>query len=381
MSLFASWIRALVRVFVRDVQPPIAPPEAVCPISWQPSVTAPVFYGVRHLEPFGFALFRFDPSALSLEPPGTFRVFFPSIDGSPDDARVLDGCGRYPLIAFLHGHCSNDRPLNHTKWYELPAQLARSGYVVVVPYLAATARGSEPFTNTQDIAVVLAILRWMRTQWPHAHVLLPNATGITGHSFGALLAARIALEQNELADRGEDAIRFSAYASLSGVWRPLGPPPWPLHRLQIPKLLTWGGDAEDPGTNLTMSQFWDPLPLPRHAAEFADAAHWDYLPPGRSACGATRGPCPRVLHACGDLVPAFFGKYLPPEHWPALRTTIPDNLIATLDQPNSPERQFFAGGHLMGMKLFDATPPPAECQLLISWDTADGSGEERHPNQ
>ena len=127
MSLFGDTIRRLLgnlvgRVDDLPLQPP--PPPAVCPISWQPSVTAPVFYGIRDYAPPSFALSS-TAARLFGWPPGTFRVFYPSIDGSPPDAAMLEPCGRYPLIAFLHGHCRPDDPLNYTKWYELMVRVAR----------------------------------------------------------------------------------------------------------------------------------------------------------------------------------------------------------------------------------------------------------------
>lgn len=60
-------------------------------------------------------------------------MFFPSLDGAPAIAPPLTGCGRYPLIVCAHGQCAD--PDHYRKWTHLPAQLARSGYVVAVPKL------------------------------------------------------------------------------------------------------------------------------------------------------------------------------------------------------------------------------------------------------
>jgi alpha/beta superfamily hydrolase len=356
---------------VLEQEPALDPAPDTCPISWQPSVVAPVFYGTRDFTPNPPVLRRMRaPMALrppiALRPPGTFRVFFPSIDGSRADARMLEPCGRYPLVMFLHGHCSEDRPLNHRKWYELPAQLARSGYVVVVPYLPATSGGTAPSTpGHPDIPLILRIMQWMRTDWDYARVLLPApATAIVGHSFGALLGGRVALEQQGI----------SAYVSLSGVWRLGADPPWSVHRLAIPKLFIWGDD--DFQADIYPSQFWDPLPLPRHAAIFKGGGHWDYLPPGRTRCATSRGPCNLVGVVSADLVAAFLGKYLPPERW-GLLTVIPDSLVAT-HELLSFEREFYAGNHLMGIRMLDHSPG-GSCQVKFDWDTGFGSGEETHP--
>ena len=378
MSLFGSWIgRVLGDLIGRfaDLNE-LEPPPASCPISWQPSVTAPVFYGTRDYGPPTFSMFRIGLPPVTRWPPGTFRVFFPSLGGSPQYGAMLEPCGRYPLIMFLHGQCTADAPYNYTKWYELPAELARSGYVVVVPHLPHTGKDSQaPGPQHPDIPLVLAIMRWMRTDWEYARVLLPNpATGIVGHSHGALLGGQIALGQQLLAAQGQQAIPISAYTSLSGVWHELDMP-WPISQLNTPKLFTFGTNEFD--TDVVNPGVWNSIPSPKHSAVFQGGEHWDYLPRGRSACGAIRGQCELVGLICRDIVPAFFGKYLPPERWPTLPNVIPDNLIATLDMPDSPEREFYAGSHLMGMSLLD-TSTGTGCSVTLAWNTS-GAGEETHP--
>src|SRR4029450_10313809 len=97
------------------------PPGAGCPIGWQPSALTPVFHGYRTYGPADGA-------------PAQLRVFYPSADWPDSNVLMLEGCGSYPVILFAHGHCPGD---NHPyRWFRLPAQLARSGYVVVVPELA-----------------------------------------------------------------------------------------------------------------------------------------------------------------------------------------------------------------------------------------------------
>jgi hypothetical protein len=381
MSLFGNFMR---RVFgdlfgrIDDLGLQAPPAPAVCPISWQPSVTAPVFYGTHDYAPppLGVSLRR---SPLLRWPPGTFRVFYPSLDGSPPDAAMLEPCGHYPLIVFLHGHCSADDPYNYTKWYEIPADLARSGYVVVVPHLHATGTGTYPSTeNHRDIPLILSIMRWMRTDWPFARVLMPEpATGIMGHSFGAVLAARIALEQQRLAAQQLPAIRISAFASLSGVWDQWPDMQWPIFDLTIPQLFLFGSNDTD--ADVRNAGIWNRIHTPKHRAVFDRGEHWDYLPPGRSSCGNNRGPCNLVGVVSRDMVSAFFGKYLPPERWAALGGVIPDNLIATLEMPDSFERSFYAGGHLTGFPALDNAAMGAGCSFALAWQTANGAGDETHP--
>ncbi|MDQ3735399.1 MAG: hypothetical protein M3400_15630, partial [Actinomycetota bacterium] len=111
-------LRAFEAEFTRAHGP--FPTASACPISWQPSALTPVFYGHRDYTTADGA-------------PANVRVFFPSLDGSPQHGAMLEGCGRYPVILFAHGHCPGDtQHRQYLEWFRLPAQLARSGYVVVV---------------------------------------------------------------------------------------------------------------------------------------------------------------------------------------------------------------------------------------------------------
>jgi dipeptidyl aminopeptidase/acylaminoacyl peptidase len=106
-------------------------------------------------------------------------VFFPSLDGAVFSTPILEGCGRYPLILFAHGHC--DESEHYKKWYLLPAQLARSGYVVVVPELPGIAihPSNEDHPALQRM---VDIVSWIREYWEHRNNLLPaQSTGVAGH--------------------------------------------------------------------------------------------------------------------------------------------------------------------------------------------------------
>lgn len=332
-------------------RPGSEPPPATCPIGWQPSVLAPVFYGVREIGPED-------------GPPVACRIFFPSLDGAVFDAPILAGCGRYPLIVFAHGNCSEPSADHYRKWFELPAQLARSGYVVVAPMLAGTAGGNYPWDNDAELALLREIVSWMRTGWEHYQMLLPApATGVVGHSYGALLGVRLAVEGS-----------VSAYASLSGPWSEWPSlPPNPVGTLAVPKLFVWGSGPGD-----ALSQFdggWAGLSAPKHKAVLTDAGHWDYLPAGRSACEGQRGPCTVVWALAGDVVSTFFAKYLPPELWPGLGQQIPDSLVPPPRNLTN-EQQFFAGGHLMAFTLIGSRPG---CGVTLSWSTSSGTGSVTRP--
>jgi Chlorophyllase enzyme len=195
------------------------PRLAGCPIAWGPTVLTPVFYGIQDFDPRGGA-------------PGPLRVFYPTIDGAVHEAPLLRNCGRYPLVVFLHGHCPQAMEY-YRAWVHLPAQLARSGYVVVVPQLPGISAGTPPFTEAStDLTLVENVLAWVRREWAHRdQLMLPPATGIVGHSYGALLGGRLAT-----------SIAASAFVSLSGGWTEWsGPLPRPLGALHVPALLTWEG--------------------------------------------------------------------------------------------------------------------------------------------
>jgi hypothetical protein len=309
-------------------------PLSTCPISWQPSALTPVFYGIREYSTADGA-------------PAALRVFFPSLEGDVFTAPILDGCGRYPLILFAHGHCQGDME-HFRKWFLLPAQLARSGYVVAVPQLTQIAGGLHPSTvDHPDLAVLTNVLDWMRSGWEHQSVLL-STTGIAGHSYGALLSARVAGNAN-------------GHASLSGVWHDWLPPlPKPIFGLNIPLLFIQGATEFD----VLSEGDWNALGEPRHRIVFDEGLHWDYLPVSQTPCSSLRGTCRHIASAAVDLVTMFFAKYVPPELSPHLPGKIPNSLVPPA-LVLTPEQEFYAGGHLVGYKLLAGKP---ECGHSLDWE-------------
>jgi Chlorophyllase enzyme len=315
--------------------------QQCCDIRWQPSVLAPVFYGIQD---FG----------LSDGAPVALRVFYPSIDGAPHDAPFLVGCGVYPLVVFLHGHC--DEANHYLKWELLPAQLARSGYVVVVPEIQPIA----PWEGS-GLAESENVLAWMRSKWEHRlHLRPPPSTGIAGHSYGALLGARLATR-----------VAASAYVSLGAGWAewPTGAsaPPRPLGTLNAPALFAWG--SNDTFADLGSDGFWGEVAPPKHQLVFAGAGHWDYLPANSTMCegrgiGGVRGPCDLIQNLAADLAATFLSKHMPPQRWPELRHDIGDDLIPP-PHALTEEQQFFAGNHLMGLSLICDT---SVCSATLRWE-------------
>lgn len=343
-----------------------------CELDWHPSVLAPVFYGARDLEKSpvigeeGPILNRPATGVGIIAPwdgpPGRLRIFFPSLDGAVWSAPFLPDCGRYPVAVMVHGQCLEAN--HYQRWYRLPAQLARSGYVVVVPDLPYTRTGSAPWTNDAEVGLIEDILDWLRNEWEHREYLLPPpATVIIGHSYGALLGGRVAV-RNEVA----------AYVSLSGVWTS-----WPesqagpalLKQLSVPSLFTWGTGPWDGEVYAQLSDaLWDQVPNPKHKLVSEDSLHWDYLPPGQPSCATDRGPCVPAGAVATDIVTLFASKYAPPERWPNLKTAIGNNLLRP-SYSLSIEQQFYAGGHLMGLEMLDPGEPG--CEITQSWETASGA--------
>jgi hypothetical protein len=343
MSGFLDWFRKQLAAILDFFRPR-------CLVAWRPNALAPVFYGTGDVGPA-------DGS------PATARIYFPSLDGSPDSAAVLTDCGRYPLVVFAHGHCPNDTD-HYLKWIELPAQLARGGYVVAVPQLPEIQAGISPSDADADLAILRDLVIWMRSGWVHRSILAPApATGLVGHSFGAGLAGRLATEGNA-----------RAFASLSGhVARPIR------EAIDVPKLFTWGFPTSDGAEQLLSisADEWADLGVPKHRIVFTELAHWDYLPSGRTACGQVRGDCPHSGVVAWDLVTTFFGNYLPPPAVPDLPGRIPPSLIPP--QPDlTQEQKFFAGGWLSGFGLLEGSGD--SCAVTISYETSIGSGTVVKPD-
>ncbi len=330
-------------------------PPTTCPIGWQPHALAPVFYGTRDLAPWEHALRSVNPRSgvPGAAPPVPLRIFFPSLDGAVGTAPILQGCGRYPVVLFAHGHCHRDTD-HYRRWFRIPAQLARAGYVVVVPHLAGNAGGQyhPSSSNHPDEATLASVLSWVRSDWVHAELVLPPpATGVVGHSYGAMVGARFAVDRP-----------VSAYAGLSGGWQEwFGGEPFPLPLLDMPTLLAWGLDSDQ---NSPLSDAtWQAMARPRHRVVFAEGQHWDYLDSSvRIPCQTGRGECPHVAGATADLLTMFFGRYLPPEFAPDLSGRIPPTL-APPPLNLTVEQEFYAGGYLGG---YQALGGHAKCGVTVS---------------
>lgn len=358
-------------VNLKDLQPN-------CPISWAPSLTAPVFYGYRDYgECNRFSCFSVFPMLApgAVLPPTIYdqvrpamRVYYPSLDGSPSSAAILDLCERFPLVLLVHGDCGGNP---YRQWDLMPAQLARCGYVVaVMQYGGVLSTG-----QASDTLKLHQAAHWLRTYWEHAdRVMAPPNTAVIGHSYGATLVAQLATE-----------MPLKAYASFSGVFGQVTweTPQTMLSRITVPSLFCWN-DNDDTGlnANLIHDNLWNSVGLPKHGVVFMNGRHGDYLRPDTAPkCDASRvGRCQHAPGLATDFVTAFMAKYMPPQYDFGAFTWVPDNLfVPPQGLPAPPENGFYAGGFLSSFagsqKYPGSQPPPSKtCVERVLWQTPSISG-------
>lgn len=362
----------------------------VCEIGWQPSPYSPVFYGYRDVVvDLSLSPLRDPDKVVAVDPDHLLttsgltethaRIFYPSVDGSPPNAPILTGCGRYPLVLFAHGHCGQPGGWmpDHHAWIELCATLARSGYIVVAPLLA---HGDSPPENVLDRARVVRMLQWMRARWEHRDALLPaSATGLAGHSWGAGVCAEVI---------GQGLHEAAAFASLSGKSiRPAR------SRAGLPKLCTYGGD-NDEVLMVALDDYQTSVAAPAHVVRFGGANHYEYIPhpmtppagqpQAQPRIGCTQEPagCRYVPYLAADLVTLFFARNLHGENWDTSPAWWPPFLpwphqVGVALRPPwmllTTAQKFFAGGQ---WAVWPTVAAQGDCDTDIRW-TDQGSWHER----
>ena len=319
--------------------------SADCPVGWQPHAFSPVFYGHRD----------YDTSSDAASPPGKCRIFYPSVDGAPLDAPPLEGCCKYPLIILIHGDCQGDA--NHyKKWFLLPVQLARSGYVVLVPQVPSI--NGTPDPAHPAIAAMESFRTWILNDWEF-HDLVHVRTGVIGHSFGAPIGASFSKANPYV----------KAFASLSGQYEGVTD----YLTMNKPVLFMRGHPTSDIA-EVFVGFNWDATPQPKHRAEFVEGFHFDYLLTSQVNCTNSfgRGDCAKAPQLTTELITMFFTRYL--RRVENVDTRVPLTLIPP-DFPLTTEQQFFAGGNYLG--AFDS--PGSGCSVSLTWATPDGSGTTSEP--
>lgn len=314
-----------------------------CAIPWSPNVASPVLHGYEDVDKETLNTHAFvSLSDLHLTPPPTsLRIFYPTITRGRKNVPLLGNCGRYPLIVFLHGQCGLQTSQTYYKaWYYLPAQVARCGYVVVVPQLG------HPVPNDRDLALATSVVDWMRKHWRHRSQLA-QAMGVVGHSRGAILGGLLSTR-----------VPTAALVSLDGAWtEELAGFPNLLEDLNVPVLFT-SGIFDDITVDLTSR-----LIPPKHHILFHGANHFDYLPKGnRQECGQEAdGDCDIVKQLAGDFTALFLSRYMPP---PLAPVRIGPSLRLPDPGPLTSEQEDYADHHLMGIKLIECTDG---CKVTHKW--------------
>jgi len=337
--------------FLRDLFRQIA---ETCPsdpaesggVDWTPDVLHPVFYGFQdHTSDDGA------PSAL--------RIWYPTYEGFTANPPILKLClVRWPVVLFLHGQppMSCSFADYFLRWYLLPAVLARSGYVVVVPShdAALPAESGSP-----GVTIALNVIDWVRSGWEHRTWVdgRAEATAVAGHSYGALLAARVAQARPDI----------SAYIGLSGGWAELHGDG--VQSIGAPSFFMWatgdpiGAAFED----LDALGLWSQIPAPKYAAVFP-GEHFDYLRPWER-CTFPRGSCALIEAVAAELSALFIARYMPVG---LSQSNIPITLVPP-DVTLTETQQFFAGGHLSGLSQIETE---AQCSVDLRW--VDGESGSRH---
>ncbi|HCT76864.1 MAG TPA: hypothetical protein DGG94_18250 [Micromonosporaceae bacterium] len=316
-------------------------------VDWIPDVGHPLFWGVQELTTADGA-------------PRPMAIYYPTHHGFTDAPPILKLCvTRWPVVLFLHGQPpSGFTGAWHRKFELLAAVLARSGYVVVAPVHEAI----EPVPgNTQLVTNAMRDIEFARTQWSESEWVdkRPTSTAVMGHSFGALLGARVCAAHPEI----------GAFVSLSGGYRRLDDPGPLLNSLTTPSFFMWGQ-----GDDLILLLFenlddnpklWDPMTTNKYAAVF-QGEHFDYVRPGDSG-SALRGPCSLIGAVAADLAALFISKHVPVS---VSRTKIPIELRPP-EVDLTMKQEFFAGGHLNGIAQFQSR---ADCRLDLRWKVSGVTG-------
>lgn len=301
-------------------------------VDWTPDVLHPVASGFRDL-------------TVAAGAPQAMRVYFPSLAFN-DERRILKLClDRWPLVLFLHGlppspPCPAGDTRNFLRWRRIPSLLAKSGYVVAVPDYSAVL----PASDSPSIGHMLGVIDWLRTQWEDANWVdkRPNAVAVAGHSFGALLAARLAQARPGM----------GAYVGLGGSFNQLGQDAGPLLRsLRLPSFFLWSDNADlAPFENLDDDGFWSAVPGPKHAAVHS-GGHFDYVS-AASSCSDRRGQCSAIEPAAAELIALFLGRHMPQAR---SQTTIPIDLVPP-DVVLTPGQQFYGGARFPGLDAMKTDP-------------------------
>lgn len=275
----------------------------ICPISWKPSIWQPIFHGIDDV-----LIERQFASPMPL------RIIYPSVDGST----ILEGCGKFPLILFVHGACPS--PIQgedqYLAWTKVLTSLARAGFIVALPQIVSLYK-SVP--TTLDVLDQLhSIVNWMYFIWgPQYSGVLDQTIGLVGHSNGGVAAASLAADWANYPSFGGQAFlsgNFGQFANSTHY--NTGPPDFDdwIPNLKRPTLSLFGSGKSEYGAvgheDNSVPFGWLTLPLPKTFVHFPKGDHWDYLPMP-SPCGDNNlQRCAFQWLFTSELLVKFFSRHL-----------------------------------------------------------------------
>jgi pimeloyl-ACP methyl ester carboxylesterase len=283
--------------------------------------------------------------------PGPARLWYPTFEvftdegGPPTPRRILKHClARWPVVLFLHGQEPCTIANYNRAWTNIPASLARSGYVVIAPQ-----HGRLLPQDNSGVPFVAGFIDWVRNTWEHARFTdkRRDAVAVVGHSYGALLGARVATERSDI----------SACAFLSGPFAELNDRNSLLRGLGRPTFYMFS--PTENFANVNDGGLWDSFEYPKYAAQF-EGEHFDYItqPPG---CGKPVGSCSLIKAVAADLVTLFLSRYM---GIGASKTFIGLDLVPP-DKPLAPgKQQFFGANRLPGLALIQNAQG---CSIDLKW--------------
>lgn len=295
-AFVAAWVGLVAGCATTGRPGPDCDPPSVSGVDWIPDVAHPVAWGEEHLTTADGA-------------PRTLSVYYPSPRFLPPRPMLRSCLGRWPVVLFLHGQppdglTPDQLSSYHRAWWRVPVVLARSGYVVVVPRHDAVLPTSD--NAPRLVAEARRDIAWVRTAWHEAKWVAqpPSATVVAGHSFGALLAARVAAAHPEIA----------AFVSLGGGFHQLDDARGLLSAIRAPSFFMFssdGGEEFEPflqferieGDPSPAKDLWTGLAQDKYAVTYR-GGHFEYLDPGRSG-DAPRGDCALIAGVAADLVALF----------------------------------------------------------------------------